>query len=179
VGVRLAADVAAHADRYAHAHGLGPMQAGAVARLRELLRPAPITVAVPSTRVPRHTSAGAVIGGIVGTVVLPGFGTAVGAALGAAAGSLTDPAGRALQKDREGAVANLVAAGREAAAALEAKSGAVIQLVLDPAATPLVTPDPPDDGPARALEALHRHLAETLVPAVAVAQDGALARVTP
>jgi hypothetical protein len=178
LGARLAAAVVAHADWHAYAHGLSTMRPDAVARLGELLRPAPIAVAVPSTPVPKHLSAGAVIGGIVGTMVFPGVGTAVGAGLGAAAGSLTDPAGRALQKDREGALANLVAAAQRAAADLEAKRGAVLQLVLDPAATPLVTPDPPDEGPVRALEALHRHLAETLVPAVAAARDGALARVT-
>jgi hypothetical protein len=177
LGSRLADEIVVLVNWHAPAHGLGPMRPEAVVWLRELLRPGRITVVVPSTPPSSVEAAGAALGGMLGNLLAPGPGAERGARFGAAVGAIGSARGPALERDRTAAVVNLIAAGHAAAAALEARRAGALRLVLDPAATPLVLPDPPDQARLRALDALHQHLAGTALPAVASARDAALARV--
>jgi hypothetical protein len=95
----------------------------------------------------RKGGRGAVIGGIIGSLVAPGVGTmivaAVGGALGTTAGN--DGTATAIAADRAGAQANARFAGDGAVSALAGKQDAVRRLVLaDPCfSAPCVSRGPP------------------------------------
>jgi uncharacterized protein YcfJ len=143
---------------------LAPLTAAATASLRTLLRPPPISVAVPNTAIDSNGSkVGAVIGGILGSILTLhiGVGTAIGAAAGGAIGGGSE-AKAALDKDRSAAIANLTAAGEAAAAHFRALPATILSQVTDARATPSALPPSPDRTGLDALAALHTHLTSTL-----------------
>jgi hypothetical protein len=140
------------------------LTAAATASLRTLLRPPPISVAVPNTAIDSNGSkVGAVIGGILGSILTLhiGVGTAIGAAAGGAIGGGSE-AKAALDKDRSAAIANLTAAGEAAAAHFRALPATILSQVTDARATPSALPPSPDRTGLDALAALHTHLTSTL-----------------
>jgi hypothetical protein len=181
IGEQLAHDIAGDVNRCAAESGLQPMTPATVSSLQTLLRPSPIVVTIPNTlAVSGHSGVGAVIGGILGTVVTfhPGVGTVIGAGIGAAIGdkirSRTGSSSANDDKDRADAAANLTAASHIAAAHLGSLQSEVVRLVTSATATPSALPSPPVRTGLAALKALHKHIAETLL--TLAEQAGAEAR---
>jgi predicted GTPase len=153
-------ELLADVRRIARAAGLPDLPTTVAAHLHTVVRPAPITVEVPDhpVGVGGRKSLGAIVGGVLGSLVLPGAGTALGAALGAGAGALADPVEAAVAKDRAGAEANAVAAAHAAAAALLATQQRVQDVLTDGRLFPRNVPPVPDDSALDALQALHHRL---------------------
>lgn len=180
IGQQLAHDITSDVNQYAAASGLQAMTQATVSTLQTLLRPPPIVVTIPHTPAESGKGGvGAVIGGILGTIVTfhPGIGTVIGAGIGAAIGDkIRGETGTqsTIGKDRADTAANLIAASHTAAAHLGSLRADVVRLVTSDTATPLTLPGPPDRTALDALEALHNHIAGTLLKLAQ--QAGAQAR---
>lgn len=154
----LAADLIASVTRSAARHRYSPPPQAALQQLTSLLQSGKLTVAVPNSPVGKAKGGlGAILGGAIGTVVLPGFGTALGALIGGAAGA-SSGAGDAVNYDRATGQAAARAAAASAAAALAGKQRQAVRLLLD-SCTPLDAPaEEPGTDPLDALLALEENL---------------------
>jgi hypothetical protein len=156
--------------------GLGPVSGPVRQRVQSLLSAPAFEVDVPASSSSSSSApgVGAVLGGILGTILLPGVGSVVGAALGAGAGSLTNEsrAGRDVARDRATASSNVADAGREASAWLDDVRPRVLSALIHPDAVGRgVLPPAGDDRTVRALGALQSWLDTALA-----ATDAELAR---
>jgi len=134
---QMAAQVLATVSRRAREYGLPQPSAETARRVSSLLAPTDIEITVPNNPVVKTSKTskgglGAVIGGVIGSLVVPGAGTLIGATIGGALGAAAGDDGIAasIAKDREGAQANARVAGAAALSALAGKQEAVRRLIL-------------------------------------------------
>lgn len=160
VADELYVDLMRDARRIAQAAGLPDVPSRAATTVLAAVRPAALAVDVPShpIGVGGRKSLGAIVGGTLGSFVLPGFGTVIGAALGAGAGALVDPVEAAIAKDRAGAETNAVAAARSAAVQLLATQQRVQEILTDRRLFPRPLPPAPDNRVLDGLRALQQRL---------------------
>lgn len=154
----LAADLVESVARRASRHRHSPPAPATLSRLTSLLRPATLTVTVPNSPVGvAKGGMGAILGGAIGTVLLPGFGTALGALIGGAAGAGSG-ADDAVTRDRTAAQASARAAAAASIVALAGKQREARELLLA-SCTPLdAAAEDPCTEPLDALFALESNL---------------------
>lgn len=161
---RLAAQVLAETARSASSFGLTSPSSSAAERVRKLLIPADVEIPVPGTPVgtARHVGLGTAVGGVLGTVIVPGgpgtlIGAALGSSLGRAAGNRR--AAASMARDRAAAQANARTAGEAAITALMSQQVAVERMLHADCRPGQTLPAAPDGTKLAQLVSLRNRLA--------------------
>lgn len=154
---RLCSDVLAEAGRLAREHNRGTVPPEVARQVTRRLAARQVTVTVPDTPLRRKGGVAALVGGAIGTALLPGVGTALGAVIGGVLGAGSG-INEAVNADIAGARAAALKAASEEGERLLAKRKEIADLIAQGCPDTVKPPIEPSDEAARTLETVREGL---------------------